>query len=217
MRRTRAGKIVIAVLTVGALIVAAVMPSVAGAHESGDQIGVCCAWSSGPLANDDLTYKISGGSATLRQRAADGVENWEEHLSGDLTFSPVSGNTKADVTIKLTRGGSPFVAGQTGLKFQLDRTARAFFIKGASITIFGARDDIDDADEIEYVAAHEFGHALGAGHANAAGYLMSPSLPPVISSTDPTDCDSDAVEAANQWYFNGDTSASLPGVDHVHC
>jgi predicted Zn-dependent protease len=209
----RARKLVTGALAAAILVVAAAMPSVAWSQTGDAEIDVCCAWSSAALADGVLTYKISGGSATFQDRAADGVENWE--VFEDLTFEPVFGNTKADVKIKITNGGGPFVAGQTSLKFGLDRTASAFFIKAASITVFGARSDAD-GDEIEEITAHEFGHALGAGHANEAGFLMSPSLDE-IPDANPTTCDIAAVEAANQWYFNSDPVAEPPEVDHVVC
>src|SRR5918994_7777763 len=145
----RARKLVTAALAAAILVVAAGMPLAAWSQTAGAEIDVCCAWSSDALAEDGvLTYKISGGSATLQQSAVEGVENWDDDLR-DLEFVQVFGNTDADVTIKLTKGGGPFVAGQTGLKFQLDRTASAFFITGASITVFGARSDADaEAGEI---------------------------------------------------------------------
>jgi predicted Zn-dependent protease len=208
-------KLVTGALAAAALVVAAAMPSVAWSHDTaGAEIDVCCAWSSAALADGVLTYRISGGSATLQQRAVAGVENWDDDLR-DLEFVQVFGNTKADVTIKLTKGGGPFVAGQTGLKFQLDRAASAFFITGASITVFGARSDAD-AEAVEEITAHEFGHALGVGHANEAGFLMSTSLDQ-IEGPDPTRCDVDAVEAANEWYFNNEPVAAPPSVDHVDC
>jgi Matrixin len=211
----RARSLLTGVLAAGVLLVSGVLPSLAwGSHERGDEIGVCCAWNVDALADDTLTYKITGGSATLQQSAAEGVENWEA-LPGDLTFEQVFGNTKADVTIKLAQGGGPFVAGQTTLKFELDRTASAFFIKGASITIFGASSDAD-AEVVELIAAHEFGHALGAGHADDEGYLMSTSLDQ-IDGPEPTRCDLDAVEAANEWYFDNNESAAPPSEDHIHC
>jgi predicted Zn-dependent protease len=208
----RARKLVTGALTAAILVVAAAMPSVAWSQTGGAEIDVCCAWSSDALADGVLTYKISGGSATFQERAALGVENWE--VFGDLTFEPVFGNTKADITIKITNGGGPFVAGQTGLKFRLDHAASAFFIKAASITVFGARSDAD-GDDIEEITAHEFGHALGVGHANEAGFLMSTSLEE-IPAPNPTACDIDAVEAANEWYFENLPPAP-PSVEQVEC
>jgi Matrixin len=209
----RARRLVTGVLAAGAFVVIAVIPSVASSHDlPGAEIDICCAWNGAALADDELTYKISGGSSTLQERAAEGVENWET-LPGALTFTPVSGNTKADITIKIANGGGPFVAGQTGLKFRRDRTTSDFFIKAASITVFGARRG--DGDEVEEIAAHEFGHALGVGHANESGFLMSSSLPEIPGPV-PTACDRDAVVAANQWYF-GNPPPAPPRVDHVHC
>jgi hypothetical protein len=203
------------VVVVAMLALAGLMPSAASPHASGDQIDVCCAWNSA-LADGTLTYKITGATEALRDAAATGVERWDTAI-GALQLTPVSGNVKADVTIKLSRGGSPFVAGQTGRKFQLDRTVGAFFIKGATITIFGARSN-DDAHDVDLIAAHEFGHALGANHANASGYLMSTSLDQ-IPDPDPTACDLDAVEAANEWFFDNDpqTGPAHPSETHVHC
>jgi uncharacterized membrane protein len=209
----RARKLVTAALAAAIFVVAAAMPSAASSQTAGAEIEVCCAWSSDALADGVLTYKISGGSATLQQSAVEGVENWDDDLR-DLEFVQVFGNTKADVTIKLTKGGGPFVAGQTGLKFQLDRTASAFFITGASITVFGARSDAD-GPAVEEITAHEFGHALGVGHANESGFLMSTSLDQ-IPGPEPTRCDIDAVEAANEWYFDN-LSPAPPSVDHVDC
>jgi predicted Zn-dependent protease len=209
-------KLVTGALAAAVLVVAAAVPSVAWSHDTARaEIDVCCAWSSAALADGVLTYRISGGSATLQQRAVAGVENWDDDLR-DLEFVQVFGNTNADVTIKITKGGGPFVAGQTGLKFQLDRTASAFFITGASITVFGARSDAD-GDAVEEITAHEFGHALGVGHANESGFLMSTSLDQ-IPGPEPTRCDVDAVEAANEWYFDDPNQAAAPpSVDHVHC
>jgi hypothetical protein len=209
----RARKLVTAAVAAAIIVVAGAMPSAASSQTAGAEIEVCCAWSSDALADGVLTYKISGGSATLQESAVEGVENWDDDLR-DLEFVQVFGNTDADVTIKLTKGGGPFVAGQTGLKFQLDRTASAFFITGASITVFGARSDAD-AEAVEIITAHEFGHALGVGHANEAEFLMSTSLDQIRNS-EPTRCDVDAVEAANEWYFDNQSPAP-PSVDHVDC
>jgi hypothetical protein len=54
------------------------------------------------------------------------------------------------------------------------------------------------------------------GHANEAGFLMSTSLD-LIPGPEPTRCDVDAVEAANEWYFDNESVAAPPSVDHVDC
>jgi len=65
--------------------------------------------------------------------------------------------------------------------------------------------------------AHEVGHALGAGHANATNgaYLMEPVLNEILA---PTSCDVNAVEAAQNWYLTAPSGGpALPPSDHVHC
>ena len=196
----------------------AVFPAVAfGSHGAGeDAIDVCCAWNSA-LNNGDLTYKIQGGTPTVQIAARDGVEEWDGITANlkTLTLTEVFGNTKADITIRLKKGGSPFTAGQTNRKLQrLGAAGFKFFVmKGASISIFGA--SAGNEADVEKTSAHEVGHALGAGHANAAGYLMSPSLAQFNSST-PTQCDIDAVVAAQNWYFSN-ARLQPPNVDHVAC
>jgi hypothetical protein len=44
---------------------------------------------------------------------------------------------------------------------------------------------------------------------------MSTSLDQ-IPGVNPTDCDLDAVEAANEWYFDG-LDLAPPSENHVHC
>jgi hypothetical protein len=177
-----------------------------------DEIEVCCAWNDA-LADGALTYKIQGGDAGLQARANEGVQNWDTGSISGLTFTPVSGNAKADLTIKLHRGGSPFVAGQTNLRFQL--LGLAFFIKGASISISGAVPG--SGDEVEQISAHEFGHALGVGHADASGYLMSTSLAQLPDNALPTTCDIAAVREAQEWYFDNVGEPTPPSEDHVVC
>lgn len=181
-----------------------------------DEIEVCCAWNDA-LSDGELTYKIQGGDAVLQARASDGVQNWDTGSISALTLTQVFGNTKADVTIKLQRGGSPFVAGQTNRRFQRLGSGpfAAFFIKGASITIRGAVPGSEV--QVEKISAHEFGHALGAGHADAAGFLMSTSLVQIPNDAMPTACDIAAVREAQEWYFDSVGTPTPPSADHVVC
>src|SRR5215207_5597418 len=50
---------------------------------------------------------------------------------------------------------------------------------------------------IEYIAKHEFGHALGIGHANFKESLMSALV--YNSFNKITDCEREAVKEANDW------------------
>lgn len=181
--------------------------------EGEDAIDVCCAWNDS-LADGELTYTIRGGTADLQDAARQGVEQWDDAIA-EIALTEAVGNEKADVTIKLVRGGSPFVAGQTNRKFELVRDGVRFFaLKGATITIFGAGPGSED--DVEVIAAHEFGHGLGAGHANTDGYLMSESLDQ-IPGPEPEPCDIAAVEAANEWFFSDAGAPAPPSVDHVAC
>lgn len=204
------------VVLASVMCVVVAFPAVAaGSHGAGDAIDVCCAWNSA-LNDGDLTYRISGGTPALQDAARDGAENWDGITAGNtLTLTEVFGNTKADIAIRLKKGGSPFTAGQANRKFErIGVPGFAFFVmKGVNISIFGARPG--NAGDVEKTSAHEVGHALGAGHANAAGYLMSPSLAQFNSST-PTQCDIDAVVAAQDWYFSN-ARLQPPNVDHVAC
>jgi hypothetical protein len=54
-----------------------------------------------------------------------------------------------------------------------------------------------NAGAIEEIAKHEFGHALGLGHANWDGDLMSPLVNPTPAPIPP--CDVNGVMQANSW------------------
>jgi hypothetical protein len=54
-----------------------------------------------------------------------------------------------------------------------------------------------NAGAIEQIAKHEVGHALGLGHANWDGDLMSPLVQPTPAPI-PL-CDINAVRQANSW------------------
>src|SRR5215211_5049411 len=62
-----------------------------------------------------------------------------------------------------------------------------------------------DTPTLEHVAKHEFGHALGLGHANFKNTLMSPNVDEVISKV--SACELESVKYANHWKFvNNDNS-----------
>jgi Matrixin len=202
------------VVLLGVLAVALVLAPAASARP--DAIEVCCAWNDA-LSDGQLTYKVQGGDDELRASASEGVQNWDAGSISGLALTEVFGSTKADVTIKLQRGGSPFIAGQTSRRFERLGSGpfADFFIKGVSVTIFGARSGSEV--EVEQISAHEFGHALGAGHADAPGYLMSPSLDQIPANALPTACDFAAVREAQEWFFDNVGTPTVPSSDQVTC
>ncbi|MGE5634102.1 MAG: M57 family metalloprotease, partial [Deltaproteobacteria bacterium] len=52
---------------------------------------------------------------------------------------------------------------------------------------------------LEHVTKHEFGHALGLGHANFPNTLMSPNVDEII--TQMSACELNSVKYANHWKF----------------
>jgi predicted Zn-dependent protease len=61
------------------------------------------------------------------------------------------------------------------------------------------------SSELESIAKHEIGHALGIGHTYFVDDLMSPILSG-RDNTDITQCDINAIEEANQWKLKADSN-----------
>ena len=170
-------------------------------------IAVCCAWDA--KIADGITYSIGGTTDASLIGAIDrGVLAWVSGQgsvvtgqSRQLHLTRVDQGQAADVTIDFKPSGGN-VQGSTR------RTAdSAGFIDSASIRIsakaFGAP---NTPAEVQQITTHEFGHALGADHANTSGFMMSPTL--TGGSTMITACDARAVETADNWYL--DTASSTP-------
>ena len=49
--------------------------------DAGDQVGVCCAWND-KLADGVLTYKVSGGTAEIRVKMIEAIEEWDFKITG---------------------------------------------------------------------------------------------------------------------------------------
>jgi hypothetical protein len=104
------------------------------------------------------------------------------------------------------------IAGQTVNNFD-----RYGFINNVQTTIsknaFG-RDF--DTKTIEQIAKHEMGHALGLGHANFDGNLMTELINDGAGTI--ADCEIKAVNEANQWkLIDHSDVAYAPGRSNVEC
>ncbi|XP_033747757.1 matrix metalloproteinase-19-like [Pecten maximus] len=129
---------------------------------------------------DTLTYSFVGFTSQLqrgqqRRAIANALAKWS--AQANINFREVSGNN-ADILISYGRGNH-------GDNYPFDRQggtlAHAFFPGSGAISGDTHFDDSErwtlgtsEGTNLEIVAAHEFGHALGIGHSNAPGALMAP-------------------------------------------
>jgi hypothetical protein len=179
-------------------------------HElSKNLIKICCTWGE-ELADGELTFMIRDEGDNINQESVkyqstdlstsnnnavrNAVKEWDLKING-LTFREVQNGYDADIEIRFREKGGE-AAGLTRNLFD-----RFGLITKSFVTIherefpFGFGED-----QIEQIAKHEIGHALGLGHANFDDSLMSTHVhygTGIIST-----CESQAVYEANHWKFN---------------
>jgi hypothetical protein len=164
------------------------------------KIDVCCAWNT--KIADGLTYSISAPTSEIANNVEAAIEQWETAVPG-LTLTRVA--SRGEVTVKYKRGG-----GQ--IQGMAKRSFSGAFVTAVSINVSGsAFGNPNEPAIVAQIVKHEFGHALGANHANGDGKLMSPTVSG--GSTTITACDADAVEAAEHWFLVD--HASTPHPPHV--
>ena len=178
--------------------------------EEENSIQICCAWGE-KLADGSLTYKISGSDSDIVQAVRTAIEDWDYKIIG-LELDEINKKKKeADIEVSFEKDGEE-IAGQTVNNFN------GFgLIDNAEMTIsknaFG-RDF--DTKTIEQLAKHEMGHALGLGHANFGGNLMTELVNDGTGTID--ECEIKSVYEANQWKLkDGSDSAYAPSKYDVEC
>jgi hypothetical protein len=210
-------------------------------------IQICCAWGD-KLAVGILTYQINGGDSAARQAVYNAIGNWNSKLTGiklvessgsnvgggggggssnaaqpDIEVSIVSkslkvpGSTHHRVSSSLGGNSRLMIGGLSQDSFDGNG-----FLTHVKITIptntLGMSFDL--SNNIEQIAEHEMGHALGLGHANFVGDLMFPIAN--FQTGGISQCDVSAVFEANHLKMVGSDTAAvqqpqMPQVGYVDC
>lgn len=209
-------------------------------------IQICCAWGD-KLALGILTYQINGGDSAARQAVYNAIGNWNSKLTGiklvessgsnvggggggdgssnaaqpDIEVSIVSkslkvpGSTHHRVSSSLGGNSRLMIGGLSQDSFDGNG-----FLTHVKITIptntLGMSFNL--SNNIEQIAEHEMGHALGLGHANFVGDLMFPIANFQTGSI--SQCDVSAVLDANHLKMVGSDTAvqpQMPQVGYVDC
>jgi hypothetical protein len=210
-------------------------------------IDVCCSWdyslADGKLTyrieNDDGNND-DNNDLQLKKGVIEAVKEWNTKvqnlelvdISRTTPNSSISSNKDVDIEVKFIpdvnragfeAGGSGQIAGVTAMTHDNDG-----FINKSTITLpksfyFEKEDDLEAfassqySSQLKEVVIHEIGHALGLGHANFEGDIMSENVN-YDGTTSISNCDIKAVSEANHWkiLFNTTTPVN-PTVTTVSC
>ena len=197
--RTWVGPVLVVALGSGGWWVAG---NPARAEDDGHAVAICCAWGS-KLSDGVLTYSVTGSDDTALSIVRGAIQAWDEALP-ELTLTEVAPggkrrSDKPDIAIvygpgSADGGETPHATGAQGLTTTYLNSRR--MVLRVDIGIDGGPSPIN-AGAVEQIAKHEVGHALGLGHANWDGDLMSPLVQP--SPAPIPICDVNAVRQANSW------------------
>ena len=202
-------------------------------------VQVCCAWGD-KLEDGVLTYRVKGADNTAAQQAVNNaIEEWNTKING-IKLVEISDSNSADIQINLNskapklqtsvnnnNHGHIKAAGKDvkllapGLS-EINRDNNGFItqvIVKIATAASGKTSSSFNPSEIEAIAKHEIGHALGLGHANFITDLMSPILTGNTKTT-VSQCDVNGVIQANSWkmlYSENTNVPSAPPVNHIDC
>jgi hypothetical protein len=154
-------------------------------------IELCCTWGNS-LEDGILTFTIKNGGSDLAKIVKLAINDWEKVLDGTIKFKYVKDESDADIEIEFKKGKGKKV-GKAVTYFD-----EYGFINFVEISISKKSYGVTlDTRTLEHVAKHEFGHALGLGHANFKNTLMSPNVDEIITKV--SACELESVRYANQW------------------
>ena len=173
------------------------------------QIEICCTWGN-KLADGILTYEINNAKPETKELVISGINYWKENIPG-IEFKETDSKQQVDIKISF-RNDNGKVAGQTMTNFDSDG-----FIFNVKILLaekaFGKQ---LNKNVIEYIAKHEFGHALGLGHANFNESLMSSLV--YNSFNKISECERESVKEANKWkLIDNNSSPKISKIKKYFC
>jgi hypothetical protein len=172
-----------------------------GDSSSKKKIELCCAWGDS-LDDGVLTFSINNGGSDLAKIVKLAINDWEDALGG-VKFKYVKEGSDADIEIDFKKGKGKKVGKTVTFFDQLG------FINQVDVSISKKSYGFTlDKHTLEHVAKHEMGHALGLGHANFKGTLMSPNVDEIITKI--SACELDSVKYANSWKFDEENNSPHP-------
>jgi hypothetical protein len=171
--------------------------------KSKKKIELCCAWGNA-LDDGVLTFSIKNGGSDLAKIVKLAINDWEKALNGLVKFKHIKDeNADSDIEIEFKKGKGQKVGkavtffDQVGL---IDHVEISISKKSYGVTL--------NKPTLEHIAKHEFGHALGIGHAEFKNSLMSPNVDEVITKM--SACELESVKYANSWKFIDDKDSPQP-------
>lgn len=176
--------------------------------EGGHAIELCCAWGS-TMEDGVLTYNVQALDAASADVLRSAVREWDEALPS-LGFAEMPPTKKVDISILFTEQPGR-TEGQAVTSF-----TRRGLIRKVEISIQGGRAP-ENVGGLLQIGKHEFGHALGLGHANFDGNLMSEAVSPQPQPIPA--CVVNGVVEANRWRLIEPQAKrpQRPEVDEVAC
>lgn len=155
--------------------------------EGGRTIELCCAWGRA-LEDGDLTWSVAGADPATAEVIRSAVREWDDGLA--LTLTEAVPGKRVDVAVIFAEQ-----AGRTEGQAITSFTRRRL-IRRVEVEVKGSRAPSNNGG-LAQIAKHEFGHALGLGHANREGNTMSEAVTPEPAPI--PSCAIQGVIEANRW------------------